>query len=421
MLNHIGVKTKVINSKVKELENQDKFECFVAMVETLNNRLTEGEFSIEDIGLVIVDEAHYNSFRKIFHHFENATILGVTATPLSSNINLPLYNNYSKLIVGEDIPSLIEKGFLSNATTYSYDVDLKNLKVGINGDFTVSSSETLYSSSFMLNKLIDAYEQKCKGKKTLVFNSGIITSVNVFNLFKEKGFPVKHLDSTYSDQERYDTLKWFRETPDAILTSVGILTTGFDEPSVECILLNRATRSLTLYHQMIGRGSRKLPNKSDFTIIDLGNNAKRFGVWQDKIDWQKVFHNPDMYLEDKYHDFVENEKDPEYERPETLKNLLANDIGEEFSINDLYKDFIAKGVKPNKIIDLSVENHAKWIVNNVEDYWDGLDAMEQMKEEIDFRINLYAKCINATKNYIKWCSDDYNRKLRGALRDQLDD
>jgi type I site-specific restriction endonuclease len=56
-------------------------------------------------------------------------------------------------------------------------------------------------------------------------------------------------------------LQWLKETPDAIVTSVGILTTGFDEPTVECIILNRATRSLTLYHQMIGRGSRRLPTK----------------------------------------------------------------------------------------------------------------------------------------------------------------
>jgi superfamily II DNA or RNA helicase len=53
------------------------------------------------------------------------------------------------------------------------------------------------------------------------------------------------------------------------LTSVGILTTGFDEPTVDTIILNRATKSLTLY-QMIGRGSRKLPNKDMFTVIDLG-------------------------------------------------------------------------------------------------------------------------------------------------------
>ena len=60
-------------------------------------------------------------------------------------------------------------------------------------------------------------------------------------------------------------------TPDAILTSVSILTTGFDEPTVKCIMINRATKSLTLYYQMIGRGSRLLIDIITFEVIDLGN------------------------------------------------------------------------------------------------------------------------------------------------------
>lgn len=422
ILNEMGVKTKVINSKIKDLDDQEDYTCFVAMVETLNNRLTEGDFYVDGIGLVIVDEAHYNSFRKIFHHFENTNILGVTATPLSSNINLPLNENYAKLIVGESIPKLIEDGYLSKATTYSFDVDLKSLKVGINGDFTVSSSEALYSSSFMLEKLINAYEQKANGRKTLIFNAGIITSVNVFNAFKEKGHPIKHLDSTYSDQERRDTLDWFKSTDNAILTSVGILTTGFDEPSVEVILLNRATRSLTLYHQMVGRGSRTTPTKKNFTIIDLGNNAKRFGLWEEEIEWQKVFANPDLYLEEKYQEIQQNQVEADYQRSESLAELLkVKPDNHEFKIMDLYREYVAQGVKPNEIMDDSIENHFQWIKVNSEDVWDGLMILKELEPEIDYRIKQYARCINATQNYIKWMSDNYHRKLSALVRANLPD
>ena len=75
MLNEFGVKNKVINSAVKELPVPNDFMCFVAMVETLNNRLRDKILDIDDVGLMIVDEAHYNSFRKIFHYFRNAIIL----------------------------------------------------------------------------------------------------------------------------------------------------------------------------------------------------------------------------------------------------------------------------------------------------------------------------------------------------------
>ena len=103
MLNTFKVKNLIINSEVKELRDDDQYMCFVAMVETLNNRLQEEMVDLNNVGLVIIDEAHYNSFRKLFKYFDGSTILGVTATPLSSNIKLPMKDNYQKLIVGESI------------------------------------------------------------------------------------------------------------------------------------------------------------------------------------------------------------------------------------------------------------------------------------------------------------------------------
>ena len=74
MLNEFGVSNKIINSTAI-LDDQDDFSCFVAMVETLKNRLNDDKLDISDIGLVIVDEAHYNSFTKIFKFFDEAFIL----------------------------------------------------------------------------------------------------------------------------------------------------------------------------------------------------------------------------------------------------------------------------------------------------------------------------------------------------------
>ncbi|MCE9539122.1 MAG: DEAD/DEAH box helicase family protein, partial [Bacteroidetes bacterium] len=210
MLSEFGVKNKIINSKVKTLPDQDDYMCFVAMVETLNNRLQDEKLEMEHVGLVIIDEAHYNSFRKLFQFFEKADILGVTATPLSSNIKLPMHENYSELIVGHSISSLIEKGFLSKANTYSFDVNLGSLKIGIDGDYTVSSSDQLYGNYIMQEKLLLAYQEKSLGKKTLIFNNGINTSRAVYSLFMNAGYDIRHLDNTNSDQERKDILHWFK-------------------------------------------------------------------------------------------------------------------------------------------------------------------------------------------------------------------
>ena len=90
MLSEFNVNNKIINSNVKELDDQDQYMCFVAMVETLKNRLNDDKLELDQIGMVIIDEAHYNSFRKLFKYFDNCFILGVTATPLSSNMKLPM-------------------------------------------------------------------------------------------------------------------------------------------------------------------------------------------------------------------------------------------------------------------------------------------------------------------------------------------
>lgn len=416
MLDEIGVRTKIINSKVKELDDQHDFMCFVAMVETLNNRLNDQKFEVDNVGLVIVDEAHNNSFRKLFKHFDKPVILGVTATPLSSNIKLPLRDNYNELIVGESIKSLIGKGFLAKANAYSYDVSLRSLKVGINGDYTVSSSEKLYGNYFMQEKLLYAYEEKSKGKKTLIFNNGIHTSKQVYELFKESGYEIRHLDNTNSETERRDILAWFKEKPDAILSSVSILTTGFDEPTVDTIILNRATKSLTLYHQMIGRGSRILPNKKEFTIIDLGNNSRRFNLWESYINWQDIFRAPNAYIEGLYSD-EEIEREFVYNMPDEVKKQFAKATVEPFDMKAEYVAVTRDGLRSKVAIERSIEQHRLMVTQSTDDYFDALMLVDVLEKDVEFRVKQYCYCIcKNTDNFVSWLEEDYMRKFKQAVR-----
>ena len=415
MLHGFGVSNKIINSEVKELYDQEEYMCFVAMVETLNNRLQEEKVAINNIGLVIIDEAHYNSFRKLFKYFEESTILGVTATPLSSNIKLPMKDHYKHLIVGESIKSLIEKDFLAQAQLYNYDVSLKTLKLGIHGDYTVKSSDEFYGNHSMLGKLLSAYEEIAKGTKTLIFNNGINTSLYVYETFKKAGYNVRHLDNKNNPTERREILEWFAKTPDAILTSVSILTTGFDEPTVESIILNRATRSLTLYFQMIGRGSRVLPNKKEFNVVDLGNNIARFGPWDAPVDWQEIFHFPDFYLENIKND-EEIERDFVYQMPDELKAKFSKSENITFDVKEEYKKVFAQGRKSKEVLERSIEQHARICVENSEDVFDARILAKELKEEISYRVKQYSYCImNNTKNYKEWLEEDYERKLRSSI------
>lgn len=421
-LDAIGIDNKVISSEVKNLVDEDHYWCYIAMVETLNNRLQENENFVDGVGLVIVDEAHYNSFRKIFQYYAGANILGVTATPLSSNKTLPLNDHYNKLIVGESIISLIHGGYLADAETFTYDVNLHGLKIGSNGDFTVSSSELVYGNYFMQEKLLFAYEEVAVGDKTLIFNSGIETSLRVEETFKKRGYKIRHLDSTFSDKDRKDVLHWFKHTKDAILTSVGILTTGFDEPTVETIILNRATRSLTLYHQMIGRGSRRLPHKEKFKLIDLGNNVRRFGLWQDYINWHDAFRFPDRFLESRLSEDDDLEFEVEFEFPKHLEEMVDTTFLETFSMRDVYYECLDKGDKGKQAVDLSLQNHCEGIARVTRDFERAMKVQEALQEHIEHRLKTYTKCIaKSTPNYFKYLMETYNRQLRQELRMALDD
>lgn len=421
MLGEFHVENKIIDSKAS-LDDQDQFDCFVAMVETLNNRLNDDILDISDVGLVIIDEAHYNSFTKLFKFFNKSFILGVTATPLSSNIKMPMKDNYDELIVGESIAALINNEYLAKARVFSYNVGLTSLEVGANGDYTVKSSEDLYTNTNMLSKLLQAYEERAKGTKTLIFNNGINTSLYVYDTFKRAGYPIAHLDNTNTKKERDAILKWFNQTPNAIITSVSILTTGFDEPSVQSIILNRATKSLTLYYQMIGRGSRIIPGKATFNVIDLGNNFHRFGPWGADLDWQKMFRAPNFYLDNLLTD-EDIESNFRYELPQEVRKEFGNTKDDDlyFDVKKVYVATIQSGQSSKKVLEKSIVHHAKMCVENSEDVFDALLLAKKLGGDIDDRIHRYSKCIcKSTHNFIDWLQEDYRKKLNSYLRANFD-
>lgn len=408
-LKNAGISNKAITSAVKSLGKSDRYLCYVAMVETLKNRIKAGQMDTDSVGLVIIDEAHHNSFQKLLGKFKNATVIGVTATPFSADVNLPMKKNYSELIVGAPIGSLIEQGFLARPKTWRYDVELNSLVTGLHGDYTVSSSDALYSAPAMLELLLHAYQEHSQNKKTLIFNTGIFTSRAVCRLFNDAGYDCRHLDNKTPAAERDAILKWFKKTKGAILTSVSILTTGFDEPSVQTVILNRATNSLTLYHQMIGRGSRRLPQKKTFNIIDLGNNTDRFGEWNAPVDWKYVFENPEQY-----HESMSSHTEYEsHSIPPEIRSKFPNTLEVSFDIQQVHGEAIENGEKPKTVIRDSIRQHALMCADNAETISQALHLTDELDNEINWRVKQYAKCLGkVTKNYTEWLAGNYKAKLR---------
>ncbi|MCO6149643.1 DEAD/DEAH box helicase [Flavobacterium sp. NRK1] len=412
VLKKTGIKSMAYTSEIKT-NPRIQPDCYIAMIETLKNRIRDKAFNPDTVGLVIIDEAHHNSFQKLLDKFKNAFIIGVTATPLSSDITMPLHKNYNELIVGEDIRSLITQGYLAKPKAYKYTVELNSLVTARHGDYTVASSDLLYTSDSMLELLHTAYKSHCLGKKTLIFNNGIFTSKRVFQMFSGAGYPIRHLDNKTPKEERTAILKWFKDTKGAILTSVSILTTGFDEPSVQSVILYRATNSLTLYHQMVGRGSRRTGNKKTFTIVDLGNNIERFGEWDGPLDWKLVFENPEGYSnkESKGSDYDSHSISSE------LRSKFPKTLELSFDVESSYLAALQNNEKPKTVIRDAIRQHALMCIENAETITEALHLSDELESEIAWRVRQYCKCLeNTTKNYTSWLQQDYKSKLRTIIQ-----
>ena len=242
----------------------------LGMVETVARRHKK---DLKQFELIIIDEAHKKTFDKLFPYFsEDAFILGVTATPLPTK-------NYSSIVEGVKINNLIDMGYLSTPEYYGVDVDLSGVRSG-GGDYLAKALAERYESKKIYTGVVENWKEITPGTKTLLFSPNVASSKRVCQEFQNSGVDARHLDGTMSPDERASILGWFKETQ-GVLCNVGICTTGFDMPSIETVILYRATKSLALYLQMIGRGARITETSKRFTVLDFGNNVKRHGFWED--------------------------------------------------------------------------------------------------------------------------------------------
>ena len=269
----------------KELFNQCKKtlsdKATVYMVETLYRRLNSVD--LHDFDMVIVDEAHKRCFDKILKLLKPTTyVLGFTGTPHRDGKKDHLKEVYTTIVNGVEIEYLIENGYLARPHYYSTGVDLTGVKQTA-GDYDRKGVAKMYQEKKVYKGVLDNYEKICNNEKTIIFCSTVESSKELVEAFVNKGYSAKHLDAKSKDREQI--LTWFAETENAILSNVGILNTGFDEPTIKNVILYRVTRSLPLYLQMVGRGSRTTATKNEFRILDFGNNITRFGFWHVSRTW----------------------------------------------------------------------------------------------------------------------------------------
>ncbi len=244
------------------------FRVVVGSVQSLMRESRLDQFSTNFFNTIIVDEAHHcisDSYQRVLNHFDQAKVLGVTATPDRGDMrNLGQY--FESLAYEYTLPKAIKEGYLSPIKAQTIPLKLDLTGVGMqSGDFKAGDLGTALDP--YLYQIAEEMAKVCMDRKTVVFLPLIKTSQKFRDILESKGFAASEVNGDSKD--RAEILADFDAGKYNVLCNSMLLTEGWDCPSVDCIVVLRPTKIRSLYCQMVGRGTRLYPGKDDLLLLDF--------------------------------------------------------------------------------------------------------------------------------------------------------
>ena len=244
------------------------FRVVVGSVQTLQRTARLERFPHDYFGTIIIDEAHHaitDGYRCILDYFGSAKVLGVTATPDRGDMR-NLGEVFDSLAFEYKLTDAIKEGYLCRimAQTIPLKLDISSVTMS-GGDYAVGDLGTALDP--YLEQIAAEMAQRCKGRKTVVFLPLIKTSQKFRDLLNSHGFRAAEVNGQSTD--RKEVLADFDAGKYNVLCNSMLLTEGWDCPSVDCVVVLRPTKVRSLYSQMVGRGTRLSPGKSDLLLLDF--------------------------------------------------------------------------------------------------------------------------------------------------------
>lgn len=271
---------------VKAERNELNADVLVASIDTISrdNRLADLVASARQspFGTIICDEAHLAPAPKwvkaltalgAFRAYGPHTV-GLTATPERDKKALGVWE---KVVDYMSIREAIFRGFLCPilpALVVQTDMDLGRVK-RTGGDYSEGDLGGELENSGAIDQIADAYVANARERKALAFTPTVKTAHLLAAALVARGVPAEALDGETDKIERKAILARLKTGETRVVCNCGVLTTGFDEPSIDCVIIARPTTSHTLYVQMAGRGTRKAPGKTDLLIMDVVGATRR--------------------------------------------------------------------------------------------------------------------------------------------------
>ncbi len=242
------------------------FRVVVGSIQSLMRESRLKQFPSNYFDTIIVDETHHilsDSYLRVMNHFNDAKVLGVTATSDRGDMR-NLGEFFDSLAYEYTLPKAIKEGYLSPIKAQTIPLKLDLTSVGIqSGDFKAGDLGTALDP--YLYQIADEMQKYCMDRKTVVFLPLIKTSQKFRDILLSKGFRAAEVNGESGD--RAEVLKAFDNDKYNVLCNSMLLTEGWDCPSVDCIVVLRPTKIRSLYSQMVGRGTRLNPPKKEYLLL----------------------------------------------------------------------------------------------------------------------------------------------------------
>lgn len=244
------------------------FRVVVGSVQTLQRTARLERFPQDYFGTIIIDEAHHaitDGYRRILDYFSGAKVLGVTATPDRGDMR-NLGEVFDSLAFEYKLTDAIKEGYLCKimAQTIPLQLDITSVTMS-GGDYAVGDLGTALDP--YLEQIAAEMAVRCKDRKTVVFLPLIKTSQKFRDLLNAHGFRAAEVNG--QSEDRREVLADFDAGKYNVLCNSMLLTEGWDCPSVDCVVVLRPTKVRSLYSQMVGRGTRLSPGKTDLLLLDF--------------------------------------------------------------------------------------------------------------------------------------------------------
>mgnify|MGYP003112983702 CR=1 FL=1 len=255
----------------------------IASIQTLMRR------RLPHFDVAIVDECHtaYKSMNQIMQRWNKIPFIGLSATPYSKGLG----QVYDKIVVPITPRELLNQGYLAPVHYYGGkmanldNVKMKALPTGGRDYDPDSLGQAIEHQKGLVGNIIGNWKKYAQDSQTIAFSPSIKNSKYLVAMFREHGISAEHIDGYTDEEERQWLYKAHDDGEFKILSCSRLLNTGYDAPSVKCLIDLFPTRSLIQYVQRAGRIMRLHKDKEHAIYLDHAGNVRRHGFPEDVVPW----------------------------------------------------------------------------------------------------------------------------------------